>query len=51
MAVVMVPDKRQVKIKPSQVEAKGRGWQRGENNGGECGNAQNSADLSHDLPP
>jgi hypothetical protein len=38
MAVVMVSDKRQVEIKPSQVEAKGRGWQGGENNGGECGN-------------
>jgi hypothetical protein len=47
----MVSSKRQVDIEPSQVDAKGRGWQRGENKGGECGNAQNSAGLSHDLIP
>jgi hypothetical protein len=31
-----------------KVDAKRRGWQRAENNGGECGNPKNSADLSHD---
>jgi hypothetical protein len=46
---VMVPAKRQVEIKPSHVEAKGRSWQRGEKKGGQCGNAQTSADLSHDT--
>ena len=47
----MVPDKRQTEMKRSQMEAKGRGWRRGENNGRECGNPKNSADLSHDLAP
>jgi hypothetical protein len=48
---VVVPDKRHVEIKPPQVDAKRRGSQRAENNGGECGNPENSADLSHDPAP
>ena len=38
MAIVMMPDRRQTKMKWSQVKAKGRGRQRRENNGGKCGN-------------
>jgi hypothetical protein len=30
------------------MEAKGRGWRRGESNGREGGNPKNSADLSHE---
>jgi hypothetical protein len=33
------------------VDAKRSGWQSGENNARECGNPQNSADLSHDQAP
>src|SRR5262249_21950991 len=51
MAVIMVPDKRQAEMKRSQMEPKGRGWRGGENNGRECGNPKNSADLSHDPAP
>jgi hypothetical protein len=51
MAVVIAPNKRQSEVKRSQVEAKGRGWRRGENSGNECGNPKNNADLSHDLAP
>jgi hypothetical protein len=49
--MVMVPDKRHVEIKWSQVDAKRRGWQRRENNGGEYGDPNNCADLSHDPAP
>jgi hypothetical protein len=51
MAVIMVPEKRQTEMKRSEVYAKGRGRQRRENNGGEYGNPQTSADLSHDPAP
>jgi hypothetical protein len=51
MMVIMVPEKRHVEIKWSHADAKRRGRRRGKNNAGECGNPQNSADLSHDQAP
>jgi hypothetical protein len=51
MVVIMMPDKRQTEMKRSEAEAKARGRQRGKTNSGECGNPQNSADLSHDPAP
>jgi len=44
---VMMPDKRHVEIKRSQMDAKCRNSRRRETNG-ECGNYKNSTDLSHD---
>jgi hypothetical protein len=44
---VMMRDKRNVEIKWSQVDTRSPGWQRRENNGDECGNPNNCADLSH----
>jgi hypothetical protein len=47
MTVVMVSDKRHVKIIRSQVDGKRRGCPGRESNGGQCGNPKNSSDLSH----
>jgi hypothetical protein len=44
---VMMPEKRHVEIKRSEMDAKCRNWRR-ETNGGECGDSKNSANLSHD---
>jgi hypothetical protein len=51
MTMIMVSDQGQVEIKRSQVDAKCRGWRRGENNDGERRNSKNSGDASHDLAP
>jgi hypothetical protein len=51
MMAMMVREQRNAEVKRPDMQTEGRRWLGRKANGRECGNSNESADLSHDQPP